>query len=165
MSREYGNHWTDEQKHIPIQIYDERMHSLRTTTGTSYMVENYIWATMQAIQLAMQYEKLIPGAKVLWGFIHERSGANSFGKNIFEIVDARGNVEVDGVDWQYQNSCFNKWFDWKPIQRAYFDCTQSKEERDDTLYRDYIISIKDTHPNSKGIKLFADIFIEGLNGI
>ena len=146
-----GNKWTAMQKHIPIEAFGGYSGKwLKTTTGKSYEVENYLWATTQAIMTAMQYQSLIPNANVLWGFIHEGS-AYPFGKDITQLTTYEGDIVIDGVAWPDMDSCFNKWFDYKPLQRV--------------LNEEDIIGQGDRHPNSKGIKSIADIFIEGLNGV
>ena len=146
-----GNEWIHLQKHIPIKAFESYTNWAKTTTGKDYQVENYTWATMIAVKTAMQYQSLIPGATVLWGFIHEHSGAQSFGKDIKQLLNNDGDIIVDGVDWYSMGNCFNKWFDYKPLERV--------------IKEDDIISPNDTHPNSKGIQSIANIFIEGLNGI
>jgi len=147
-----GNKWTAMQKHIPIDAFGGYSGKwLKTTTGKPYQVENFLWATIQAIMTAMQYQSLIPNATVLWGFIHEGS-AYPFGKDITQLTTFEDDIVVDGVVWPSMDSCFNKWFDYKPLQRVL-------NEEDD------IIGQGDRHPNRKGIQSIANIFIEGLNEV
>ena len=75
--------------------------------------------------MAMQYETLIPGATVLWGFIHERYGPEAFLENIKVIgdntvhVDGKPVVSIDNMEWPSMYQCFNKFINWEPLQRHY----------------------------------------------
>ena len=149
----HGNDWTDWQKDIPLQNM-HRKHNFYN----GKLLENYTWATVQAINLAMQYEQLIPGATVMWGFIHERHGADSFGENIFTLIDKLSDpyeVTHGVMEWPSIHRCFNKAYDWKPLQRM-FDKKKQYWLRPE---------INDHHPNLEGIELIAETIDTAIQGV
>ena len=151
LSKEYGNMWTDLQKHVPIK-------SLGRTYNIygGQPIDNYVWATVQAIKMAMQYETLIPGATVLWGFIHERYGPEAFLENIKVIgdntvlEDGKPVVSIKNMEWPSMYQCFNKFTSWEPLQRQFYH------------KREYWLTATDGHPNLEGIKIIADIMEKGI---
>ena len=141
------------KKNVPIQ----NMHR-KTNHYNNRLIENYTWATIQALRLAMQYEQLIPGATVMWGFIHERHGVESFGDDIFTLVDKLSEphkVTHENFEWPNKDRCFNKAYDWKPLQRM-FDKNKQYWLRPE---------MNDHHPNLEGIKLIANKIDRAIHGV
>ena len=123
----------------------------------------HLYATHQAIKMALNYKKLMPHATIKWGFIHEQSEEQSFSKDIFTIINGL-EAKINGESWaslpgkllSYPGleDCYNKYTEWKPLGRL------SPGKSDDLQ-----ITKKDYHPNEKGIALMADIMYNCLQGI
>ena len=144
----YGNYWTNQQQHLPIKAMGR---SMKTHDG--HGIDCYTYSTIQAIKLAMQYESLIPGATVLWGFIHERVGPEAFLNNIKNIGDNTIDppiLKYKDMNWPNEGSCFNQFTNWEPMQRLFH------------TKREYWLTDTDGHPNLDGISLMADIFEKGI---
>jgi len=123
----------------------------------------HLYATHQAIKMALNYKKLMPHATIKWGFIHEQHEEQSFSKDIFTIINGL-DAKINGKSWaslpgkllSYPGleDCYNKYTEWKPLGRL------SPGKSDDLQ-----ITKKDYHPNEKGIALMADIMYNCLQGI
>lgn len=127
-------------------------------------------ASRVAIEMAMGYRALIPNCDVIWGFIHEAHEFQGFGKDIFHIrnkLQASDPKDDRIIQYPFEDYCFNKSFDWQPLQRVLDSKNDPLSSARDTTY---IIGPRDDgtidgHPNSLGIQLIADIMIDSINSI
>ncbi len=144
----HGNYWTHQQQQLPINAMGRH---IKHHDGQS--VDCYTFSTIQAVKLAMQYELLIPGATVLWGFIHERIGHVAFLDTIKTLGDSTVHppiVHHNNMTWPSEHRCFNRFTDWEPMQRLFHN------------KREYWLTETDGHPNLDGISLITDIFEKGI---
>ena len=123
----------------------------------------YLYATHQAIKMVMNYKKLMPHATIKWGFVHEQHEEQSFGKDIFTIINGL-EAKINKEPWKDKpgkllsypglEDCYNKYTEWKPLGRL-----------SPGYSLDLHISKTDSHPNQKGIARMADIMHNCLQGI
>ena len=118
-------------------------------------------ATRTAIMTVNGYKKLLPNCEILWGFIHEACEFQGFGKDIFHIVNTIEKEDKNRrLQYPFTDRCFNKFYDWKPLQRLL--------EGDDSNDYKNLIGLRedgtiDRHPNYMGIEKIANTFIQGIN--
>ena len=144
----HGNFWTHQQRHLPLNAIGRQ---IKFHDGQG--VDCYTYSTIEAVKMEMQYESLIPGATVLWGFIHERIGPIAFLDTIKNLGDNTVHppiVSNKNMNWPSEHRCFNRWTNWEPMQRLFH------------LKREYWLTDTDGHPNLDGISLMTDIFEKGI---
>lgn len=117
-------------------------------------IDWFIFSTMQAIRMCVNWEKLIPNSTVAWGFIHINT--SFFGNGLTEYYNMDSDSGYTKLRYPYFDRCFNRHANMKEIQSVMYD---EKFE----IYPHLMLSETDCHPNKEGIKLIANFFEDYIN--
>jgi hypothetical protein len=109
-------------------------------------IDWFVFSTMQAIRVCMNWEKLIPNSTVAWGFIHINTSHHGEGLDNYQLE-----TEQVPLRYPYISRCYNKFLNMKEVQSVMYD------ENLEMNY-DYTISRSDIHPNKIGIRMIANWF-------
>ena len=132
---------------------------------SKYWLNPWMYATHQAIRMVLNYKKLMPHATIMWGFMHERKEELCFGKDIFSIVDQdqwMQDEEGKKVLYPGLENCYNKYTAWEPLERCVIGRYNLEGDEHGNPMR---VSVDDTHPNRKGLRVIADAMYNCVEGI
>ena len=115
-------------------------------------IDWFVFSTMQAIRIAMNWETLIKGSTVRWGIIHTNTG-NFTNNNVCDLLDQNNIIRLK---YPHLDKCYNEHIGMAELQSLLYDEAFSMKE-------EYTISPNDIHPNAEGIKLLSDWFVWYIN--
>lgn len=138
---------TDIECHIHASLHNQNSSSFKE-------IDWFIFSTMQAIRMCMNWEKLIPNSTVSWGFIHINTGF--FGAGLTEYYNMDSDSGYTRLHYPYIDRCYNTYANMKEIQSVMYD--ENLE-----IMPHLMLNENDCHPNKQGIQLIANWFEEYIN--
>lgn len=132
----------DQKQHarqgfLPVRPCHIKQNPAAAQTGLC--LDGYQFQTFQAIQTAMRWKKLIPTAKILWGFAHSDHADLPYDQHWEDNLQRH---------YGYKDHCFNEYLPGR-CSLQNFSCSNH-------LW----ISANDCHPNKQGIDLYAKVMID-----
>ncbi len=112
------------------------------------LLDGFLWQTINAINVAMNYKNLYKDAEVLWGFIHAEDTARDIRIRTCPFTNTQYKI-----NWPHMDNCFNQYMDNFNAVQGLSDKEKNWAKKDDC------------HPDVVGIQKYADFFANVISKI